>query len=93
MPSRRRAAEKRFGLKRFRIVVGGMKGAAELVEVFVAEIIMTDDGCTEKNEQEKKEQGSERLVAVRLGRLHDNYLFFNELMREILYCSDPDLSI
>jgi hypothetical protein len=91
--SGRQTTEKRFGLERLGIVIEGMKRAAELVKVFVAEIIMTDDSCPEENEQAKKEQGPERLVAVRLGRLHDNCLFFNELMRKILYCPDPDLSI
>lgn len=51
--SRRQTAKKRFGLKRFWMVIEGVKGVAELVEVFVAEIIMTDDGCPDENEQEK----------------------------------------
>lgn len=91
--SGRQIAEKRFGFERFGIVIEGMKRAAELVEVFVTEIIMTDDGRAEKNEKKKKEQRPDRLVACRLGRGHVNYLFFNELMKDILYCPDPDLSI
>jgi hypothetical protein len=91
--SGRQTAEKRFGLERLGIVIEGMKRAAELVEVIVAEIIMTDDGCAEENEQEKKKQGPERLPAGRLDGDHDNYLFFNGLVTDILYCPDPDLSI
>ena len=49
--SRRQVAEKRFGFKRFRIVIEGMKRAAELVAVIVAEKIMTDDGHGEESEQ------------------------------------------
>jgi hypothetical protein len=70
-----------------------MKRASNLVEVFVAEIIVTDDGCTEEEDQAKKEQGPERRPACRLDRIHDNCLIFNELMTEILYCPDPELSI
>jgi hypothetical protein len=91
--SGRQTAEKRAGFERLGIFIEGVKGAAELVEVFVAEIIMTDDGCAEEDDQEKKEQGPERRLACRLGRVHDNCLIFNELMTYILYCPDPDLSI
>jgi hypothetical protein len=89
----RQTAEKGFSFKRFGIVIEGMKGAAEFVEVVVAEIIMTDDSCDEEEDQAKKEQWPDWLVADRLGRAHDNCLFFNELMTEILYCPGPDLSI
>lgn len=91
--SGRQTAEKRAGFERLGIFIEGVKGVAELVEVFVAEIIMTDDGCAEEDDQEKKEQGPERRLACRLGRVHDNCLIFNELMTYILYCPDPDLSI
>jgi hypothetical protein len=91
--SGRQIAEKRFGFERLGIVIEGMKRAAELVEVFVTEIIMTDDGRAEESEQKKKEQRPDRLLACRLGRVHVNCLFFNELMKKILYCPGPDLSI
>jgi len=91
--SRRQTAKQRFGFKRLGIFIESVKGAAELVEVFVAEIIMTDHGCAEENKQEKKEQRSERFPACWLDGDHDNYLFFNELVTEILYCPDLDLSI
>jgi hypothetical protein len=90
---RRQTAKERFGFERLGIFIESVKGAAELVEVFVAEIIVTDHGCAEKNKQEKKEQGSERISNCRLGRVHVNYLFLNELVTWILYCPDPDLSI
>ncbi len=90
---RRQTAKKRFGFERLGVVKEGMKGAAELVELFVAEIIMTDHGCAQEDGQEKNEQGPERLSHCRLGRVHVNYLFFNELVTEILYCPDQDLSI
>ncbi|MCX6576180.1 MAG: hypothetical protein NTV82_07280 [Candidatus Aminicenantes bacterium] len=91
--SGRQTAKKRAGFKRLWMVIEGMKRAAELVEVIAAEIIMKDNGCAEENEQEKKKQGPERLPAGRLDGNHDNYLFFNELVTDILYCPDPDLSI
>jgi len=91
--SRRQAAQNRFGFKRFGIVIERMKRAAEFVEVFVTEIIMTDDDCAEEDDQAKKERGPERLSTCRIGHVHDNFLVFNELLNHLLYCPGPDLSI
>ena len=91
--SGRQIAEKGLGFERFGIVIERMKRAAELVEVFVTEIIMTDDGGAEESEQRKKERGPERLSTCRIGHVHDNFLVFNELLNHLLYCPGPDLSI
>ncbi len=89
----RQAAEKSLGFKRLGIFIDAVEGAAELVEMLLAEKVVKDDGCAEEHEQKKQEQGAERLVACGPGRIHHNFLFFNELINIVLYCPRPDLSI